>query len=75
MLSVSHLVRLLPVVALSLFALDAGAQSMRVQCPNGTTLHPSTDPSPNYTGTTTIPFTATDGTNIQYKSNGGAIKC
>ena len=75
MLSVSHLVRLLPAVALSLFALDAGAQSMRVQCPSGTTLHPTTAPSPAYAGTTLIPFTATDGTAVQYKSNGGAIKC
>ncbi len=77
MLSVSHLVRLLPIMALSLFALDAQAQSMRVQCPTGTSLHPTTAASPSYTGPSvvTTPFAATSGVTVPYTTNGGAIKC
>jgi FtsP/CotA-like multicopper oxidase with cupredoxin domain len=41
MLSISRLVRLLPAVAILLFAWDAQAQSFRVQCPAGTILHPA----------------------------------
>jgi len=41
MLNVSRLIRLLPLVALMLMAWDAQAQSFRVQCPFGTTLHPA----------------------------------
>jgi hypothetical protein len=44
----SRLFRLLPALALMIFALDVQAQSFRVQCPAGTALHeaiPSNDPS------------------------------
>jgi len=37
----SGLYRLLPALALMIFALDAQAQSFRIQCPVGTTLHPA----------------------------------
>ena len=39
--SIHRFSRLLPVAALLLFALEARAQSFRVQCPAGTTLHPA----------------------------------
>jgi len=40
MLSGARVVRLLPVLFLCSLALDAGAQSFKVQCPNATALHP-----------------------------------
>lgn len=44
-----RLLRLLPVLALALLALNVQAQSFRVQCPAGTTLHPAnTGGDPNY---------------------------
>ena len=41
MLSISHLVRLLPAAALLALGMGAQAQSFRVQCPPTTTLHPN----------------------------------
>jgi FtsP/CotA-like multicopper oxidase with cupredoxin domain len=78
MLSVSHLVRLLPSVALLLLCLDVQAQSFRVQCPSSTTMHAS-DTTTAYTGPTTQnkTFTQKDGNTytIPYVGNGGGIKC
>jgi len=76
MMSVPYLVRLLPALALGLFALDAQAQSFRVQCPSSTTMHP-TETSGAYTGPVTVSsaLTASSGATVPYVRNGGGIKC
>jgi len=48
MLITYRLVRLLPAMAVLLFAWDARAQSFRVQCPAGTDAHPATVPDSTY---------------------------
>src|SRR5467141_2279606 len=59
MLKIHRLVRLLPAMAVLLFAWDAQAQSFRVQCPAGTDAHPATVPDATYS-TKTI-WGRTDG--------------
>jgi FtsP/CotA-like multicopper oxidase with cupredoxin domain len=56
MLSVNHLFRLLPLVALMLLGLNAQAQTFRVQCPAGTVLHPATVPVAGNYDTITRPL-------------------
>ena len=41
------------------FALPAGAQTFKVQCPNGTARHPATVPNTNYSAVTIV--NRTDG--------------
>ena len=60
MLIIHRLVRLLPVMAVLLFAWDAHAQSFRVQCPAGTDAHPATVPADGTYSTKTI-WGRTDG--------------
>jgi len=59
MLTTHRVVRLLPAIAVLLFAWGARAQSFRVQCPAGTDAHPATVPSSAYS-TKTI-WGRTDG--------------
>jgi FtsP/CotA-like multicopper oxidase with cupredoxin domain len=79
MLRVSKLVRLLPALALSLLALEAQAQSFRVQCPSSTGLHASDSSGPYAGPGTPVPQTVTraDGSTytVYYTSDGGGIKC
>ena len=51
MLNLPQFGRLLPALLLCLFAVNAGAQSFRVQCPTATTLHPLVNSSGVVTGT------------------------
>src|SRR6267143_5828824 len=60
MLSIHRLVRLLPAMAVLLFAWGAVAQSFRVQCPAGTDAHPATVPADGTYSTKTI-WGRTDG--------------
>src|SRR3989442_15526503 len=48
MLNIHCLARLLPAMAVLLFAWDAQAQSFRVPCPAGTDAHPATVPDATY---------------------------
>ncbi|HZV53878.1 MAG TPA: multicopper oxidase domain-containing protein [Rhodocyclaceae bacterium] len=45
LLNLSRFCHLLPALLLSFFAVDASAQSFRVQCPKATTLHPAVAPT------------------------------
>jgi FtsP/CotA-like multicopper oxidase with cupredoxin domain len=79
MKSIPHLLSLLPVFGLLFAAVDAQAQSFRVQCPTSTITHPSTSNNvePAYTGPT---YTPTPGAAVDYKAGNtgvvnGAIKC
>src|SRR5712671_2604093 len=47
MLSIHRFVRLLPAMAVLLFAWGAVAQSFRVQCPTSTAIHPLIDGASN----------------------------
>ena len=74
MLNIHRLVRLLPAMAVLLFAWDAQAQSFRVQCPAGTDAHPATVPDATYS-TKTI-WGRTDGLlNPTPAMANPAIKC
>jgi hypothetical protein len=64
----SRLIRLLPAVALAVFAVDANAQSFRVQCPAGTKLHPAIVPDSSY-DTITRPLDTNPATNPTGKLN------
>jgi len=79
MKSLANIVRLLPALALLCFAWGAQAQSMRVQCPNSTTLHPddaSKTAADLYIGPRTpTTLTASNTAAVNYVSNGGRIKC
>jgi FtsP/CotA-like multicopper oxidase with cupredoxin domain len=73
---VRTLLRLPLAVPLVLFALPAGAQSFRVQCPTSTITHPNADNNnsePAYTGPTTF-TTGPNGYQVPSNVN-GAIKC
>ncbi|MBS0375940.1 MAG: multicopper oxidase domain-containing protein [Proteobacteria bacterium] len=59
----SRLVRLLPALALLLLALDAQAQSFRVQCPAGTALHPANTGGDAAYDTITRPLDTSAATN------------
>src|SRR5258705_3325025 len=77
MLNVSHLVRLLPALALLLFAWEAQAQSFRVQCPTSTITHPAAannNAEPAYTAPTTF-TTGAKGYLVPSSHVNGAIKC
>ena len=74
--------RCLPSLVLVLFALPAGAQSFRVQCPTSTITHPATsnDSEPAYAGPTyptpaTLPTSGTDYKTGNTGPVNGAIKC
>jgi FtsP/CotA-like multicopper oxidase with cupredoxin domain len=69
--------RSLPAVLLVLFALPAGAQSFRVQCPTSTITHPTAannNAEPAYTAATTFTLGAS-GYQVPSANVNGAIKC
>ncbi len=68
MLRISRLMQLLPLLALTLMAWDAHAQSFRVQCPTHTALHPFVDANGN-------PNPAGDVPSSTYTSPNPHIKC
>src|ERR1700736_168388 len=59
--------------AVLLTALPAGAQSFRVQCPNGTTLHPSADPNQKHSKVDSM--VAGDSSRPDSKYDPPQIKC
>ncbi len=75
MLIIHRFVRLLPAMAVLLFAWDAHAQSFRVQCPAGTDAHPATVPADGTWSTKTI-WGRTDGlSNPTPEMANPGIKC
>lgn len=79
-----RLIRLLPLGLLAVLALDASAQSFRVQCPASTITHPDAtknNAEPAYTGPTTLAIPASPppgtagGFQMPTGKVNGAIKC
>ncbi len=74
----ARLIRILPLGLLCLVAIDASAQSFRVQCPTSTPMHASDTTMP-YTGPALAPglsaSSASNGSAVRYLGNGGGIKC
>ena len=73
------IVALLPVIGLLFAALDADAQSFRVQCPTSTITHPSNlhdnNSEPVYTRPTTLTAPSTTAYQAPTANVNGAIKC